>query len=168
MVFHWSLNNSKFPQAFRTVLGILADLNNAIIWIVSISPPFSNSSSFFCKPLGIVPRAPITISIPITLMLHNFLSSLAKSKYLPLLSISLFFTLWSAGIAKSTVQQVLFLLLLLLSLVLAFWLGLGNTCVRQNPRKSYAPDSLGCILVCAYIIWLYCGTDKYVSSANIY
>ena len=35
MVFHWSLSDSKSPQVFRTLLCILADLNNAVVWPVS-------------------------------------------------------------------------------------------------------------------------------------
>ena len=34
MVFHKSLSDSKSPQVSRTLLSILADLNNAVIWIV--------------------------------------------------------------------------------------------------------------------------------------
>ena len=41
MVFHWSLSDSKSPQVSRTFSSILADLNNAVVWI------FSGSSSDF-------------------------------------------------------------------------------------------------------------------------
>ena len=34
MVFHWSLSDSKFPQVSRTLLSILADLNNAVVWVL--------------------------------------------------------------------------------------------------------------------------------------
>ena len=43
-------------------------------------PLISNSSSSLTKALGIVPSAPITIGITITLMLHSFFSSLARFK----------------------------------------------------------------------------------------
>ena len=39
MVFHWSLNDSKFPQISRTFLCILADLSNALVWMVSVRLP---------------------------------------------------------------------------------------------------------------------------------
>ena len=84
MIFHGSLRDSKSLQASRTLLGILADLNNIAVWIVLFLPPISNSSSPFSRPLGIVPNAPITIGIKLTLMLHNVLSSPTKSKYLSL------------------------------------------------------------------------------------
>ena len=45
-------------------------------------------------------------------MPHGYFSSLTKSKYWSLFSFSLIFTLWLAGIAKSTIRQVLFFLLL--------------------------------------------------------
>ena len=41
MVFHWSLSDSKYPQVSRTLLSILADLNNAVIWMVAICPSIS-------------------------------------------------------------------------------------------------------------------------------
>ena len=46
--------------------------------------------------------------ITITLMFHSFLSSLARSKYLVLFSLSLIFTLQSDGKAKSNIRKVLF------------------------------------------------------------
>ena len=39
MVFHWSLSDNKSPQVSRTLLSILAVLNNAVIWMVSTRPP---------------------------------------------------------------------------------------------------------------------------------
>ena len=41
MVFHWSLSDSKSPYVSRTLLSILADLNDAIVWMVSTRPPIS-------------------------------------------------------------------------------------------------------------------------------
>ena len=34
-VYHWSLSDSKSPQVSRTLLSILAGLNNAVVWTVS-------------------------------------------------------------------------------------------------------------------------------------
>ena len=61
MVFHWSLSDSKSPLVSRTRLRILAVISNAVVWIVSTSPPTSKSSMPFNNPLVIVPKAPITI-----------------------------------------------------------------------------------------------------------
>ena len=74
MVFHLCLSDSKFPQVSRTLLGILVDLYNALVWIVSIRPPISNSSISLSKPLVTVPNASITIGITTTLTFNNFLS----------------------------------------------------------------------------------------------
>ena len=63
-----SLSDSKSPQVFRTFLSILADLNNAVLWMSSIRPLISNS---FC-----------------------FLYSLAMSMYLSFFSFSLISTQW--------------------------------------------------------------------------
>ena len=49
MVIHWSLSDSKSPQVSRTLLSILAVLNNALIWMVSTRPPTAMSSSHRTK-----------------------------------------------------------------------------------------------------------------------
>ena len=45
--FHWSFSESKSPQVSRTLLSILAVLNNVVVWMVSNRPPTSKSSSPF-------------------------------------------------------------------------------------------------------------------------
>ena len=114
MVSHWSLSKNKSPQISRTLFSILANFNNAVIWIVSIHPIISKSSSPCTNPLVNVPRAPITIGIIITFMFHSFFNSLAWSRYLSPFSHSFDFTLWSASTAKSTIMQVLFFLLIII------------------------------------------------------
>ena len=114
MFFHWSLSNSKSPQVSRTLLSILAVLNNAVVWMVSTRLPTSKSSSPFSNPLVTVPKAPITIGIIVTCMFHSFFNSLARSRYLFFFSHSFSFILWSAGTAKSTILQVHFFFFLLI------------------------------------------------------
>ena len=114
MVFHWSLRDSKSPQVSRTLLSILAVLNNAVVWMVSTRPPTSKSSSPFSNPLVTVPNAPITIGIIITYMFHSFFNSLARSRYLSFFSHSFSFILWPPGTAKSTILQVLFFFLIII------------------------------------------------------
>ena len=93
------------PLISRTLLSILADLNNTVIWMVSILHLISNSSSLSSKPFGTIPSASITIGITVTL---SFYDSLVRSKNLFIISLSFIFPLWSAGRAKSTTRQVLF------------------------------------------------------------
>ena len=73
MVFHWSLSDNKSPQVSRTLLSILAVVNNAVVWMVSTRSPTSKSSSPFSNPLVAVPNAPITIGIIVTCMFHSFI-----------------------------------------------------------------------------------------------
>ena len=115
MVFHWSLSDSKSPQVSRTRLSILAVLSNAVVWIVSTRPPTSKSSRPFNNPLVTVPNKSITIGTIVTFMFHSFFNSLARSRYLSFFSLSFRFILWYAGTSKSTILQILFLLLIIMS-----------------------------------------------------
>ena len=114
MVFHRRLSDSKSPQVSRTLLSILAVLNNVVVWMVSTRPSPSKSSRPFSNPLVTVPNAPITIGIIVTFMFHSFFNSLARSMYLSFFSHSFSFILWSAETAKSTILQVLFFFFFLL------------------------------------------------------
>ena len=74
MVFLWSLSDSKSPQVSWTLLSILANLNNAVVWIVSTRLLISNSSSPFINLLVTVLRAQIKIGINVIFMFHSFFS----------------------------------------------------------------------------------------------
>ena len=124
MVFHWSLSDGKSPQVSMTRLRIQAILSNVVIWIVSTCPPTSESLRLFNNPLAIVPKAPITIGTIVTFMFHSFFNSLARSRYLSFCSYSSRFILWSAGTTMPTILQIIYSLLIIISLV--FWLGLGD------------------------------------------
>ena len=111
MVFHGSFSDSKSPQVSKTLLTILAVLNNVVVSFVSTRPPNSNSSRTFNNPLVTVPKAPITTGIIVTFMFHSFFNSLARSKDYPF-SISFSFILWSARTEKSTILLIIFFFLL--------------------------------------------------------
>ena len=117
--------------------------------MVSICPLISKSFSLCTNTLVIVPRASITIGITVTLMFHSFFSYLARSWYLSLFSLSVNFTLWSAGTAESTIQEVLFFFTINRSVRLfeIWWsrlfLKISEVCVFY---------SLGQILGCAYTL----------------
>ena len=69
-------------QVSWTLLGILADLNNAVVWIILILALISSSSRPLSKPLRTVPSARTTIGITVTFMFYSCFSYLARSKYL--------------------------------------------------------------------------------------
>ena len=96
MAFHWSLSDSKSPQVSRTLLSILAVLNNAVVWMVSTRPPTSKSSSPFSNSLVTVPNAPITIGIIVTCMFHSFFQFPSKVEVLiPLFTFFQFYSVVS-------------------------------------------------------------------------
>ena len=49
---HWSLSDSKSLQVSRTLLSILANLNNAVVWMVLILSLIFNSFSLFFQTFG--------------------------------------------------------------------------------------------------------------------
>ena len=102
MVFHWSLNET---QVSRTLLGILIELSNAVVWFVFIHPLISKCTSSFINPFVTIPRAEIKSGITVNFMLQSlfFFNSLARWMYLSFFSLSFNFTFWSAGNAKSTI-----------------------------------------------------------------
>ena len=150
MVVYWSLGDNKSPQVSGTLLSILADLSNAVVWIVSTRPLISNSSSPFTNHLVSVPRAPITIGITITFMFYSFFYSLARSKYLSFFSLSFDFTLWSAETAKFTILQVLFLLTIIRVGLLAEirW----SICVSKSSRVCASRRDSG---LCIYYLFVW-------------
>ena len=93
MVLYWSLSDCKSPQISRTLLSILAVLNNAIVWKVSTRPPNSKSSGPFNNPLVTVPKAPITIGIIVTFLFQSFFNSLARTRFLSFFPLSLFYSM---------------------------------------------------------------------------
>ena len=60
IIFQSSLSDDKSALVCRTLLSILADLNSAVVWMVSIIPLISNTPTIFSKTLRTVPRAPTT------------------------------------------------------------------------------------------------------------
>ena len=98
--FHWSVSDSKSPQVSRILLSILANLNNAVVWMISTRPLISKPSNPFINLLMTLSRTPIRIGIIVTFLLHSF--SIPSSRYLFFFSLSFDFTLWSAGTATSS------------------------------------------------------------------
>ena len=153
MVFHWSLTDSKSPQVSWTLLNILAVLNNAVDWMVSI-PPTSMSAIPFNNPLVTVQKATITINIIVTFMFHSFFNPLARLRYLSFFSHSFRFILWSTRTAKSTILKVLFLLLVIIRcsfLAVITW----SVCMSKSHRSLCASFSRTDFGLCIYqlLVW---------------
>ena len=85
MISPWNLSDSKSPQVSRTLLSILVDFNNVVVWMVSTRHLISKFSSTSTNPLATVPRAPITIGIIVTFMFHSFFQFPSKVLVLILL-----------------------------------------------------------------------------------
>ena len=96
----------KSQQVSKTLLSILAVLNNTVVWMVSTYQLTSKSSSPFNNPLVTVTKAPITIGIIVTCMFHSFFNFLARSRYLSFFSHSFSFILWSASTENSPILQI--------------------------------------------------------------
>ena len=75
MIFHWSLCGRKSPHVSMTLLNILADLNNTVVWMVS-TPLISKSSISCINPFVTELSAPVTIGITVTFIFHSFFSIL--------------------------------------------------------------------------------------------
>ena len=153
MVFHWSLSDNTSPQIPRTLLSILTDLNNAVVWTVSSCLVIYKSSRPCTNPLVTVIKAPIAIGIIVTFMFHSFFSSLARSRYLP--SFCILSTLLCGQPGQQSPQSRKFSLFCWVLLGLVFGPRLGDPFVCQNLRGVCACHSLRQILGCADTICLY-------------
>ena len=161
-----SLRDSRSFKVSRTLLSILADLNSAVVWMVSTRPLISKSSSPCTSLLVTVPSVPITIGITVIFTFHSFLSSLARSKYLSLFSYSFSFILWSTGTAGLNCpchtslifkfQMIFFILVHKQFMWITFIISAHGVSVKRNIRNfltlstHYFASSAG-----LRIFWLY-------------
>ena len=81
MVFSWRLSDSKSLLVSRILLGILANLCNVVVGMVSTHPLISNSVFPLTKSLGTILSTSVVIGITVTFMFHKIFSSLACSKF---------------------------------------------------------------------------------------
>ena len=73
MIFYWNPSNNKSVQVSRTLLSILANLNNTVILMDSACPLIPNSSGSFFKLFGVILSTPIAIIIFIIILFIYFL-----------------------------------------------------------------------------------------------
>ena len=150
MVFPSSLSVSKSPQVSRTLLSILADRNNAVVWMVSICPLISKSSSPCTNPLVTVPRLLITIGITYTYIFHSFFQF--SSKFKVLIFLFAFFQFYPVVSRNGKIDySEASLFLCWLSPGLVVWKRLDDPFVSQNPRE-FCVAFFGRILGYAYTI----------------
>ena len=124
-----------------TLLSVLADLNNAVVWMVTTRPLFFKSTS------------PCTKSTNYKWYHRHshfpqFFNSLTRSRYLNLFSRPFNFTLWSARRAKTSIRQVTFSLLIISwsgRLTKINWSICISKCQRNLGVKVSRTDSGLCI-----------------------
>ena len=92
-ICHWSLSDSKSPRVSWTFLSILADLNCIVVWMVSILPLTSNSTTLFSDSFGTPFQVHQLQLVSPSSSCFSFCSSLARSKYLSIFLLSFIFTL---------------------------------------------------------------------------
>ena len=78
VVFYWSLNDHKSPRVSGSFLSILVDLNNVLVWMVSILHLISNSTCLFSKLLGTVPSLFFFFNSTLTLKNVHYSARLLK------------------------------------------------------------------------------------------
>ena len=150
------VSDNKSLQVSRTLLIILADFNSAVVFMVSILPLISSSASPFSRVLETVSRFQWQLVSLTTSCSTTFSSSLARSRYFSMLSLSFIFTLWSAVTAKFTRYQEIFFLV--------SWPGFGDLFASQSPRDFHASHFLAQILVCPYT---FCQHGQFLISCTI-
>ena len=70
MVSQRSLSDGKSPKVCMTLLSIMADLNDTVVWTVSTGPLISKSSSSLAKLFWIAPSARIATFIYVTFIFY--------------------------------------------------------------------------------------------------
>ena len=86
MVFHCSLNDSKYPQVSRTLLSILTVLNNVVVWMVPVVRQLPSLPVPLVILLLLYQKHQSQFGIIITFMFHSFFNSLARSRVLSFFS----------------------------------------------------------------------------------
>ena len=126
-----SLSDSKSHQVSRTLLSILTDPDNGVVWMVSARLLISKSSYLCSNPLVTVPSAPITIGIMIIFLFRDFFQF--TSKVLVLISLLFtFFQFYPAVSQNGKVYNSGVSLFCWLSLGLVVWRRLDDLKIPKN------------------------------------
>ena len=129
-----------------TLLIILDDRNNAVVWIGSNHSLISKFSSLCTNPLVTVPRETIITGITVTFMFHIFQFP-RKVRELTFFPFFQFYSMVSqiSKVHNSARSHFFYCLFV--------WPRLGDLLVFQNLRSVCASHSLGQILGCVYSIF---------------
>ena len=141
MVLHW------------TFFGILADLQNTVVWMVSTHPFISKSSSPFTNPSVTLPRAPNMTGITITFMFQSF--SIPYQSWGTYRSFGFLSILLSGQPEQQSPQFGKFTFSFWLLFGSVVWNRYGDPFVSENPRGVCASHSPGQVLGCTYTIFSY-------------
>ena len=152
MAFHWSQADSKSPQVSRTLLSILADLSNAVAWVLPTHPLISNTSRPCTNPLMIVPSTSVIVGITVIFMSHSCCFFQFPCKNLGSYLSFCFPSVLPYGHMEQLNQLMNRFLLFWLSQDLVVWPILGDPFVSQNLKELSASYFVGRILGCAYTI----------------
>ena len=112
-LFYWTLSDKQLSYVFTPLQSILTNLNNAVIRMVTIVPSIASISNLSWS-LETIPSALSTIGITVIHMFHCFFFGgglFCFFVYIKVQVLSIIFTSWSTGTAKSNSQKVIFFLL---------------------------------------------------------
>ena len=158
MVFHRTLSDNKSPRVCSTLLSILTDLNNAVVWMVSTSPLISKSSGPTINPSVTVIKAPVII---VNFMFHSFFFQFLSKVQVLIFLFAFFFILLFGQPGQqsplySVVSQDSKLLLLLLLLLFSFILSLIYLYIANQKNNRDIPSLAhdNCYFL-AHVIYIY-------------
>ena len=170
MILHKSLSDSKSPQVSRTLLSILAHFNNAVVWMVSLRPLISKSSSRIGDSTKNTNYNWYNYHFHV-LQFFQFLS-ISSGTYLSFHFLSLLL-LWSVRTANSTILQVVsfsfffsffFLLIIIKSSRLAEieW----SVCMSKSQWSLCVSFSRTDAGLCIYLLFL-CSNFNFLHSSQL-
>ena len=149
MAFPGCLTDCKATKVSRTLLSILVDLNNAVVWTVSTRLVISKSSSPCTNPLDTATGAPITIGIIITIIIIIYSLEIFTSALADCLSLEF--------VSDSTSPQVSRTLLSIFNNVVVWMVSSRpptskSSCAFSNPLITVpnAPITIGIIVTCMF------------------
>ena len=126
------------------LFSIQTTLSNSVVWMASLRPPISNTSSTLSNSTGTIQSKPIAIDITVYFMFHDFFQFFRKIPELGFIFVFVDFhseVHWDSKVHYLADYSSFFYL----SLYLVFWLELGHL-FCTIPRGSPPPPFRYCTL----------------------